>query len=362
MSKLKKKIIIASGGTGGHMFPASSLANYLKSIDYKVILTSDNRGIKYLDKSSSINTKIINSSPLNWNKFISSILKISFSIILSFIFLIKNRPSLIIGMGGYSSFPICFSAIILRVPFIIYENNILLGKANKYLVPFAKKIFVSYKEVQGIKKNYNYKIVTVGNILRKEILTEINKNYKKKDIEKFTILVMGGSQAAKNFAEILPPIFVQYKKHDFDFKIIQQCLNNQTDSLKKLYDSNKLNYELFNFTFNIFDYYKISDLVITRAGSSALAEILNYNIPIISVPLESAADDHQLINAKYFEQKGFGLIIEEKNLQKELFNLLQSIQKDKSILDQIKQNQVKHDDRSVFKNIKEELVKIFYED
>ena len=86
MSKLKKKIIIASGGTGGHMFPASSLANYLKSIDYKVILTSDNRGIKYLDKSSSINTKIINSSPLNWNKFISSILKISFSIILSLFF------------------------------------------------------------------------------------------------------------------------------------------------------------------------------------------------------------------------------------------------------------------------------------
>ena len=126
--------------------------------------------------------------------------------------------------------------------------------------------------------------------------------------------------------------------------------------------SNKLNYELFNFTFNIFDYYEISDLVITRAGSSALAEILNYNIPIISVPLESAADNHQLINAKYFEQKGFGLMIEEKNLQKELFNLLQSIQKDKSILDQIKQNQVKHDDRNVFKNIKGELVKIFYED
>ena len=78
--------------------------------------------------------------------------------------------------------------------------------------------------------------------------------------------------------------------------------------------------------------------------------------------MESAADNHQLINAKYFEQKGFGLMIEEKNLQKELFNLLQSIQKDKSILDQIKQNQVKHDDRNVFKNIKGELVKIFYED
>ena len=71
----------------------------------------------------------------------------------SFIFLLINRPNLVFGMGGYSSFPVCIAAKILRIPFIIYENNLFLGKANKYLLPFANKIFVSYKELEGISKN-----------------------------------------------------------------------------------------------------------------------------------------------------------------------------------------------------------------
>ena len=78
-------------------------------------------------------------------------------------------------MGGYSSFPICIAASILRIKFIIYENNLIIGKANKYLLPFAKKIFVSYKELEGISKKYNKKIVEIGNLIREEIFN-INTN------------------------------------------------------------------------------------------------------------------------------------------------------------------------------------------
>ena len=95
------------------------------------------------------------------------------------LFLIFNRPLIIFGMGGYSSFPICVAAIILRIKFIVYENNIFLGKTNKYLLPFANKILVSYKDLEGISKKYKNKTCVVGNINKKEIIKiSKKKNYK----------------------------------------------------------------------------------------------------------------------------------------------------------------------------------------
>ena len=81
-----------------------------------------------------------------------------------------NRPSIIFGMGGYSSFPVCIAAAILRIKFIIYENNLVIGKANKYLLPFAYQIFVSYKQLEGISEKYNNKVYEIGNIIREEII------------------------------------------------------------------------------------------------------------------------------------------------------------------------------------------------
>ena len=153
----KKKILIATGGTGGHIFPAYSLANYLKDKNFEVELTTDKRGLKYLQNYRNLNFKIIPLSPLKKNTiftFLKSILIILYSIIKSFNILLFNRPSIIFGMGGYASFPICIAASILRINFVIYENNLIIGKANKYLLPFAKKIFVSYNEVEGIPEKY----------------------------------------------------------------------------------------------------------------------------------------------------------------------------------------------------------------
>ena len=159
---IKKKIVIATGGTGGHVFPAYTLASYLKNKNFNIKLTSDKRGSIYLENYDNLNLVKIPSSPLikkNIFKIFYSFLIISFSIIKSLLILIFDRPSIILGMGGYSSFPICFAAIILRIKFIIYENNLIIGKANKYLLPFAKKIFVSYKELEGISDKYKNKVL-----------------------------------------------------------------------------------------------------------------------------------------------------------------------------------------------------------
>ena len=109
-------------------------------------------------------------------------------------------------MGGYASFPICIAAKILRIKFFVYENNLILGKANKFLLPLADKIFVSSKELEGISKKYESKIIVLGNIIKKRIIN-FDKNKDNIKNENLNILVLGGSQAAEIFANILPNIF-----------------------------------------------------------------------------------------------------------------------------------------------------------
>jgi len=136
---------------------------------------------------------------------------IIFSVFKSIIFLLFNRPSIVFGMGGYSSFPVCIAATILRIKFVIYENNLIIGRANKFLLPFTNKIFVSYKSLEGISNKYNNKILEVGNIIREEIINLQIDNTENNLFNEIKVLVLGGSQAAKIFAEKLPKIFEKLK-------------------------------------------------------------------------------------------------------------------------------------------------------
>ncbi len=358
---IKKKIIIATGGTGGHVFPAYSLAKYLIDKNFHILLTTDDRGVKYLKKNHNLNLIKIPSSPLvkkNLLRFIFSILIISFSILRSIIFLLFNRPSMIFGMGGYSSFPICAAAVILRIKFIIYENNLIIGKSNKYLLPYAKKIFVSYKELEGIPQKYNNKLVEIGNIVREDIINFKNTNVEKNKIDKIKILVLGGSQGAKIFADELPQIFNKMKKNNMSIKVYQQCQQEQNDGLISFYNKSNIDYEIFNFTDKIINYYSKVNLVITRAGASVLGELININIPFIAIPLPSSADNHQFKNAEFYAKKGYGYLLEEKDIREKLYNLINSIFKDNSQLNKILLNQRQYSDKEIFKNLNVQIEKI----
>ena len=358
-----KKILIATGGTGGHIFPAYSLANHLMSKNFIVKLTTDERGFKYLKNYKNLSLIKIPSSPLikrNFFKFLLSILIVKFSIIKSLIFLLFNRPSIIFGMGGYSSFPICIAASILRIKFVIYENNLIIGKANKYLLPFAKKIFVSNKELEGIKKKYNNKVIEIGNIVRDEI---INSNFvnRKINFDNIKLLILGGSQAAKVFADELPQIIDQLKKSGISIKVYQQCQIKQNDQLSQFYKKAQIDFEIFNFTSNIIDYYSKSNLVITRSGASVLGELVNFKIPFISIPLPTSADNHQYKNAEFYSKKGYGNFLEEKEIKTKLYDLIISTFNDKSILNSILLNQRQHSDKDIFENLNNQIEKILNE-
>ena len=355
--KSKKKILIATGGTGGHVFPAYSLAKDLIKKKYDIFTSTDLRGYKYLKNFPELNLQIINSATIYKKNLISaffSFFVILFSIMKSIFYLLKIKPNLIFGMGGYSSFPICISAKLLKIPFIIYENNLVIGKANNHLLPFAEALFVSYSSVEGIDNKYREKTFEIGNIIRQEILNYVPK--KQSNLEnKINILVLGGSQAAKSFADKLPTIFGKCLNEKMNLKIYQQCLPNQKENLRSSYDKMKLEFELFSFNHNLVSYFDKADLVITRSGASITAELLNSNLPFISIPFPFASDNHQFKNAKYFKEKGYSFLVEEKDIDSKLLSLIKSIHADKEILNQIINKQKLHSDKLVFKKIENEI-------
>jgi UDP-N-acetylglucosamine--N-acetylmuramyl-(pentapeptide) pyrophosphoryl-undecaprenol N-acetylglucosamine transferase len=355
---MTKKIIFSTGGTGGHIFPAVNLMKHFLEKNYKIILITDFRGYNFVKNYLQFKTYIIKTqTPTNKN-FIKKILSffiIFYSIFKSFIILKKEKPDLVFGCGGYVSFPISFASRFLNLPLIIYENNMVVGRANKSLLSFAKKILIAKKISINFPEKYKHKTYEVGPILDKNIINNpiSNKIFNK---EKFSILVLGGSQGAEMFGEIIPSTIKMLNEQGFKIKIIQQCIENQNNSLIEFYKKNKIENYIFNFEKDIFKYMKSSDIAITRCGASATAELTQLITPFIAVPIPNSIDNHQYLNAKYYENKECCWLLEQKNFNvNSLFNLIVKIIKNTDELENIKKNMKKNYNKKVYENIENEI-------
>ena len=180
------------------------------------------------------------------------------------------------------------------------------------------------KRLEGVNDKYSDKIVRIGNIVREELIIK-DFSLEDKIFDEMKILILGGSQAAKIFAEELPQIFLKLKNNKISIKVYQQCQKKQNEQLSQFYKKTKLDYEIFNFSNRIFDYYSKANLVITRSGASVLGELINFKIPFISIPLPTAADNHQYKNAEFYSKKGYGYLLEEKDIKNKLYDLIDSV-------------------------------------
>lgn len=351
---MTKKIIFSSGGTGGHIFPTINLMKHFSRLGYKVLLVTDNRGKNFLKDNKLFRSYIIDAdTPTNKKVFkaIFSFLKIFLSIIRSMLILKKEKPSLIIGFGGYVSFPISFSSIFFNIPLVIYENNIMLGRTNKSLLPISKKFLVGTKLPINFPEKYKKKAFDVGSILRQEIIN-YTIDEKKNTNKNFTILVLGGSQGAEVFGKIIPSVIEKLKNENYEIEINQQCIEQQKKELVKFYEEKKIKYNIFHFVDNILDLISKSDLAITRCGASTTAELVQTLTPFIAIPYPYSIDNHQYLNAKYYEGKGCCWVIEQDNFNSTtLFNLIVEIIKDKKKLENIQKNMKKNDSKNVYAKI-----------
>ena len=310
---MKKKVLISTGGSGGHVIPAITIYNHLKST-YETLISTDLRGLAFLDKN--YNTVIIDTPKLN-NFFLLpfSFIKILFLTFRSFFLLKKKNISILISTGGYMSLPLCIAAKILGIKIFLIEPNMVLGRANKFFLNFSRKLICYSKNLINLPPGINQKLTTIKPLIRKEYYE--TKTYLKKD-NIFTIIIIGGSQGAKIFDKLLNRSFARIAKR-ISLKIIHQTSEKNINFLKNFYSQNNIKSNVFSYDHNLNEILKQGDLCITRAGASSLAELSLLNIPFVAIPLPSSKDNHQYENAMYYKDLDCCWIINEKSFDDQKF-------------------------------------------
>ena len=355
---MNKKIIFSTGGTGGHIFPAINLMKHFFDKKYEVLLVTDKRGNNFVKNYSEFKSYMLSTgTPTNKNLFkkLFSYILIFYSIIRSIFILKREKPDLIFGFGGYVSFPISFASRFLNLPLIIYENNMILGRANKYLSSFSKKIFLAKKITSNFPEKYKSKTYEVGSILNKNI---INRKLieEKNNEEKFSILVLGGSQGAEIFGIIIPTVVKMINDAGYEVEINQQCIISQKNSIIDFYEKNNIKNYVFEFDKNILKLILSSDLAITRCGASTTAELAHTLTPFIAVPLPNSIDNHQYLNAKFYKDIGCCWILDQNNFNtKNLFSLIIEIIKNKNKLKTVHENMKKNYSNNVYSTIENQI-------
>ena len=330
---MKKNFLITTGGSGGHVIPAIILYKHL-SKEANVFISSDKRGLRYLDQDI-YQLKIINTPKLSNIFFLPINSLIILFLTLKSIFLLKSRKiEKVISTGGYMSLPIILASKILKLDIYLIEPNHVLGRANKFFLNFSKKIFCYSNQIKNFPKNFEKKIIMINPLVKKEVYN-LNSQVKTKD--KFNLLIVGGSQGANIFDNNLKNSIVNISKK-IPIKVNQQTSKKNISYLKEFYSKNDIENWIFSFEKNFVEIVHKADLCITRAGASTLAELSVLNIPFVAVPLPTSKDNHQYENANFYRNKDCCWLIEQKNFDETIEEVLKNIFDDKSNYLQKKEN------------------------
>lgn len=303
---LDNLIVIASGGTGGHVFPAVCLADELTKRGYGIVFATDKRGVKYLGKyaDKAIIQNISTSSRLKL--FLSLI----FNIFKYFFKIICLKPKMVIGFGGYPSVPFVLTAQILGIKTVIHEQNAVIGKANDLLSRKATMIATSFPKTTGL--SFGEKSKCVGNPTRFEASYD---TVEKPENDVFTILIFGGSQGAKVFSEVVVDAICEFSKTRI-VKVFHQGRKQDIARIKQAYSLAGIDSVVQEFFDNIDELYQQSDIVISRSGASSIFEIIGFQKPAILIPYGNSINGDQLENAKFLENHKACVVIQEKELTK----------------------------------------------
>lgn len=319
------KFFLSSGGTGGHIFPAEALAEELKNRGHEIIFITDERYKNYDGAPKSFSVMKIPAATLQGGlpAKLKSVLKILQGIIVALKILNKAKGAVMVGFGGYPSFPTIVAAKILGLKIIIHEQNSVLGITNRALSRFADKIATSFSEVWGISEENQHKISYTGNPVRKQIADLQNLPYP--EINGFNIVVVGGSLGASIFSDIVPAAIkklspsMQNKIH-----IFQQARRNDAEKVKAAYAEIPVQAEVQEFFTNIAELYANAHLIIARSGASTVAELALIGKPAIFVPYPNSKGDHQLLNAEALAEIGGAWVMDQKDFRAD--NLAKKLQ------------------------------------
>ena len=324
----KIKILIAAGGSGGHIFPAIALAKKLQNkkagIDIRFVGSNKTLDRRIFEKEG-FKFSLLSANKLPYGMSIGLVIffiKLIFDTIKAFFIVVGYRPNAVVGFGGYVSFPVMVAAYIFGIPKIAHEQNVVPGRANKLLFRLADKVAISFDATKNYMGKNSKKCVFTGNPIRTESFKDDRPFGIKRfglDPSKFTLLVIGGSQGShflnETFIESLRGLDVGIKSA---LQVIHITGVKDYEWAVSAYEKLGVENRTHSFIDRIEEAYSASDLVITRSGASAIFELAFFGRPMILVPYPFAMS-HQAENARFFYESGAAIELDEKALSPELF-------------------------------------------
>ena len=355
---MTQSILISTGGSGGHVIPATIFYEHLKD-QFNVSMSIDNRGMKFLDKNK-YNLEIFNINPISKKIFLLpfQFFLITYLIIKSILFLKKRRIDILISTGGYMSLPLCIASKILNIKLFLFEPNMVLGRANKFFIRSCEKIFCYSDGIKNFPDKHVSKINVIPSLLRKEFY-----DIKKADGVNVNInlLVIGGSQGAKIFDTLIKNSIIKLSKK-YILKIYQQTNLVNFEELKKFYKDNNIDHELFDFNENVSNFMSRSNICLTRAGASTLAELVFLNLPCVAIPLPTSKDNHQFENAFFYNKIGCNWILNQNEINDDTIvnKLVHIIDNKDEYLDK-KKNMKNFSYQNTWNNINQKIISVINE-
>ncbi|MES2863485.1 MAG: undecaprenyldiphospho-muramoylpentapeptide beta-N-acetylglucosaminyltransferase [Bacteroidota bacterium] len=358
-----KRFIISGGGTGGHIYPAISIANELKAqfpdAEFLFVGAKDKMEMQKVPLAgykieglwiSGLHRKLTLHNAMFPIKLTSSLLK-------SYTILRKFKPDVVIGTGGFASGAVLKVASMLRIPTVIQEQNSFPGITNKLLAKKADAICVAYENLERFFPKD--KMHLTGNPVRQDLIEVASKKdeaiaHFNLDANKKTLLILGGSLGARRLNQLIE------KDLDFllglGFQIIWQCGKHYLIDYAK--HSEKDNVQVTAFIDRMDLVYAAADIVISRSGASSVSELCIVGKPVIFIPSPNVSEDHQTKNAKAIVDKGGALMIKEPDLESEFNLVFEALAKDKGKQESLIENIKKLALPNATKDIVEEIKKL----
>lgn len=314
-------VVIAAGGTGGHLFPAQALADELAKRKHRVVLMTDDRGHNYAQTFPQAEIVTVPSATFADRGRIGKALavaRLARGAIAAYFALARIKPAVVVGFGGYPALPTMFAAARRGLPSVVHEQNAILGRVNRWLAPAVTRIAASFGKMKHLDPVLQSRVEMTGNPVRPAILASVRPYTAPSTEGPFNLLVFGGSQGARVFSTLVPEAVGKLPEHlRKRLQIVQQCRAEDLEAARARYEAIGAKPTLAPFISDMGDRLAAAHLVISRAGASTVTELEIVGRPALLIPYPYAMDDHQTANASEIAASGAGWMLPEAGLTAE---------------------------------------------
>ncbi len=307
-------VILAAGGTGGHLFPALALGQAFQQFNHRVTYVGSGRPMDlHVEKLSGMPWRHLKAGRLKgmgWLAKLKSLFAMPMALMQALIILIQEKPDLVLGLGGYSTGPMVLVARIVGIYTAILEQNRIPGFTNRILIWFAHRAFIAFPLVQSYWSNKS-KVIVTGNPVRNEIIQQFQQTERSTD--RMTLLTFGGSQGAHFLNQVMQELLPRLQSKAKELAVIHITGEIEHKQIQAAYnDYPELAAQVIPFSDQIGALYKQADLVLSRSGASTITDLIEFGCPAVLVPYPFAADGHQHANAQYLVEAGAAIMIDQQ--------------------------------------------------